>query len=60
MTTDGQPLMTGQLGRSIGPLVFCTLYWWAGREIAYTVGALGMLGVASLVFGLLQSPKQSS
>jgi len=47
----------GQVGRTIGPLVFCTLYWWAGREVAYAVGAAGMVGVVGLVFGGLAVPK---
>ncbi|KAL1304489.1 hypothetical protein AAFC00_003479 [Neodothiora populina] len=46
----------GQIGRTLGPLGFCTLYWWAGRDTAYTVGAAGMLGVAGLAFGLLKKP----
>lgn len=46
----------GQIGRTLGPLGFCTLYWWAGRDTAYTVGAAGMLGVATLAFGALKKP----
>ncbi|KAI9859224.1 MAG: hypothetical protein M1813_006998 [Trichoglossum hirsutum] len=46
----------GQVGRATGPLVFCTLYWWAGREVAYTIGGVGMLGVCALVFGGLKAP----
>ncbi|KAI9774849.1 MAG: hypothetical protein M1840_000065 [Geoglossum simile] len=46
----------GQAGRATGPLVFCTLYWWAGRRFAYTLGGVGMLGVCALVFGGLKSP----
>ncbi|KAI9785502.1 MAG: hypothetical protein M1839_009243 [Geoglossum umbratile] len=46
----------GQAGRAIGPVVFCTLYWWAGRSIAYTIGGTGMLGVCMLVFGGLRPP----
>jgi predicted MFS family arabinose efflux permease len=46
----------GQFGRALGPVVFCSLFWWAGREIAYTVGGCCMLGVAGLVFGVLKSP----
>jgi len=49
----------GQIGRSFGPLVFCTLYWWAGREVAYAIGGAGMLGVAALVFTALKAPPQS-
>jgi len=52
----------GQFGRALGPVVFCSLFWWAGREIAYTVGGCCMLGVAGLVFGVLKatSPAASS
>ena len=46
----------GQVGRTLGPLIFCTLYWWAGREVAYQVGLVGMLAVAALVFGGLKMP----
>lgn len=46
----------GQIGRTLGPLGFCTLYWWAGRDTAYTVGAAGMVGVAGLAFGALKKP----
>jgi predicted MFS family arabinose efflux permease len=49
----------GQLGRALGPIVFCSLFWWAGREVAYTVGGTCMLGVVALTFGLLKSPKPS-
>lgn len=49
----------GQLGRAMGPLVFCTLFWWAGRETAYLVGGTCMLGVAALAFGALKSPPGS-
>ncbi|KAG0640410.1 major facilitator superfamily domain-containing protein [Tuber brumale] len=40
----------GQIGRATGPILFCTLYWWAGRQTAYLVGGTGMVGVAALVF----------
>lgn len=46
----------GQLGRALGPGVFCSLFWWAGREIAYTTGGCCMLALACLVFGVLRSP----
>ncbi|KAL9581632.1 MAG: hypothetical protein Q9212_003781 [Teloschistes hypoglaucus] len=46
----------GQFGRALGPLLFCTLYWWAGRDVAYAVGGAGMLGVCALVFGGLKAP----
>ncbi|KAF2028426.1 acetyl-CoA synthetase-like protein [Setomelanomma holmii] len=46
----------GQAGRALGPLIFCTLYWWAGREMAYAVGAAGMSTVCAFVFGALKMP----
>ncbi|OJD39088.1 tetracycline transporter [Diplodia corticola] len=46
----------GQIGRSLGPLIFCSLYWWAGREFAYAVGGAGMVGVCGLVLGALKAP----
>ncbi|OJD15066.1 hypothetical protein ACJ73_09013 [Blastomyces percursus] len=49
----------GQVGRASGPIVFCTLFWWAGREVAYMVGGLGMLAVCALVFGGLKAPVTS-
>ncbi|KAL8897810.1 MAG: hypothetical protein Q9192_002399 [Flavoplaca navasiana] len=50
----------GQAGRALGPLLFCSLYWWAGREAAYGIGAAGMLGVSGLVFGALKAPPVTS
>lgn len=47
----------GQAGRSLGPLIFCSLYWWAGRDVAYAIGGAGMVGVCGLVFGGLKMPK---
>lgn len=46
----------GQIGRSLGPLGFCSLYWWAGRDVAYAVGGAGMVGVVGVVFGALKMP----
>lgn len=46
----------GQAGRATGPILFCTLFWWAGREAAYTVGGVAMCVVAVGVFGFLKSP----
>ncbi|KAF1953190.1 MFS general substrate transporter [Byssothecium circinans] len=46
----------GQFGRGLGPLIFCSLYWWAGRETAYATGAAGMVAVCALVFGQLKVP----
>lgn len=47
----------GQVGRALGPLIFCSLYWWAGRDTAYMIGGAGMIGVSGLVFGGLKAPK---
>ncbi|KAL2062314.1 hypothetical protein VTL71DRAFT_6580 [Oculimacula yallundae] len=47
----------GQLGRGIGPLLFTSVYWWAGREVAYTIGGMGVLGVSMIVFFGLKTPK---
>ncbi|KAI9816340.1 MAG: hypothetical protein M1832_005097 [Thelocarpon impressellum] len=46
----------GQVGRALGPLIFCSLYWWVGRNVAYSIGGVGMLGVCALVFGGLKAP----
>lgn len=46
----------GQFGRALGPIVFCSLFWWAGRETAYLVGGSAMLGVTLLVFTALRAP----
>lgn len=46
----------GQAGRAAGPILFCTLFWWAGREAAYTVGGIAMCVVTVGVFALLKSP----
>ena len=46
----------GQAGRAAGPIVFCTLFWWAGRQVAYTMGGLAMCVVAFSTFILLESP----
>lgn len=47
----------GQLGRGLGPVLFTSVYWWAGREYAYNVGATGMAIVASAVLLGLKTPK---
>ncbi|KAB8256392.1 major facilitator superfamily domain-containing protein [Aspergillus pseudonomiae] len=46
----------GQVGRATGPLLFCSLFWWVGREIAYTTGGFLMLAVCVGVFTTLKSP----
>ena len=47
----------GQLGRGLGPILFTSVYWWAGREVAYTAGATGMAVVAAAVLVGLKTPK---
>ncbi|KAF4460687.1 hypothetical protein FALBO_12523 [Fusarium albosuccineum] len=47
----------GQLGRGLGPILFTSVYWWAGREVAYTMGATGIAVVAAAVFIGLRTPK---
>lgn len=49
----------GQLGRGLGPVLFTSIYWWAGREVAYGIGALGMSWVALLVMYALKTPPGS-
>lgn len=49
----------GQLGRGIGPVLFTSVYWWAGREVAYNLGAAGIAAVALLVFAGLNAPPGS-
>ncbi|KAK4187322.1 major facilitator superfamily domain-containing protein [Podospora australis] len=47
----------GQLGRGLGPVLFTSVYWWAGREVAYAIGATGIAFVSLLVlFGLKNPP----
>jgi MFS family permease len=47
----------GQLGRGVGPLLFTSVYWWAGREVAYTIGGMGVLAVSIIVFFGLKTPR---
>jgi len=47
----------GQLGRGLGPILFTSVYWWAGREVAYNMGAAGMAVVAATVLLGLKTPK---
>ncbi|KAI0448753.1 major facilitator superfamily domain-containing protein [Xylaria acuta] len=49
----------GQLGRGLGPILFTSVYWWAGRELAYTMGSLGLVVVSVLVFAGLKAPPGS-
>ncbi|KAI0522152.1 major facilitator superfamily domain-containing protein [Xylaria bambusicola] len=50
----------GQLGRGLGPILFTSVYWWAGRELAYTMGSIGLLVVSILVFAGLKAPPGST
>jgi hypothetical protein len=38
----------GQLGRSLGPIIACILYWTVGAKITYTSYALVMVGLLFL------------
>ncbi|EAQ89880.1 hypothetical protein CHGG_06499 [Chaetomium globosum CBS 148.51] len=49
----------GQLGRGLGPVLFTSVYWWAGREMAYTMGAVGIAGVCTLTLLGLKTPPAS-
>lgn len=49
----------GQLGRGLGPILFTSVYWWAGREVAYGLGSLGIAGVTTVVFLSVKSPPGS-
>ncbi|KAM0282255.1 hypothetical protein ACHAQH_003119 [Verticillium albo-atrum] len=49
----------GQLGRGLGPILFTSVYWWAGREVAYGMGAAGITVVAVAVFAGLKTPPGS-
>ncbi|KAL5627991.1 hypothetical protein BROUX41_002739 [Berkeleyomyces rouxiae] len=49
----------GQLGRGLGPVLFTSIYWWAGREVAYTMGTMGMMIVLGGVFVGLKAPARS-
>lgn len=47
----------GQFGRALGPIVFCSLFWWAGRKTAYLAGCSAMVGVTTVVFTSLKAPR---
>jgi predicted MFS family arabinose efflux permease len=47
----------GQLGRGLGPILFTSVYWWAGREYAYNMGATGIAVVAGAAFFGLKTPR---
>lgn len=48
----------GQLGRGLGPILFTSVYWWAGRGAAYSMGAAGIACAAAMVFLGLNSPPE--
>ncbi|CAD6501616.1 BgTH12-01866 [Blumeria graminis f. sp. triticale] len=50
----------GQVGRGMGPLLFTSVYWWAGREFAYTLAGMGMLGVGMIAFFGLHEPQTNA
>ena len=33
----------GALGRGLGPVAASCLYWWAGPEVCYSIGGLGLV-----------------
>lgn len=48
----------GQVGRGVGPILFTSVYWWAGRDVAYGAGAVGISFVLLLsIFGLKSPPR---
>lgn len=49
----------GQLGRGLGPLLFTSVYWWAGREYAYNMGVMGVALVSAAVIVGLKTPAGS-
>jgi len=42
----------GQLGRSMGPIFACILYWILGSQWCYCLGSLSMIFVTILVLGI--------
>ncbi|CAG8608876.1 3274_t:CDS:2 [Paraglomus occultum] len=38
----------GQLGRAVGPIAACSLYWMVGSQLCYIAGAVAMLFVFSV------------
>lgn len=49
----------GQLGRALGPIVGCTIYWLTGSLTSYLVCASGII-MAYLLVTFIQSPKLKS
>ncbi|KAL3466564.1 major facilitator superfamily domain-containing protein [Aspergillus heterothallicus] len=50
----------GQAGRAAGPVLFCSMFWWVGREVAYLTGSVVMCVVCIGVFGWLRAPATST
>ncbi|KAJ3014600.1 hypothetical protein HKX48_005074 [Thoreauomyces humboldtii] len=46
----------GQLGRSLGPLFACSLYWGMGSGIAYGAGAAAMVAIAATTVASVRGP----
>lgn len=53
----GQFRGRGQLGRALGPVVACSLYWFGGPAWCYGLGAVAMTGVVAFVCMLVPSTK---
>ena len=49
----------GQLGRALGPLVGCSIYWLAGSVACYVMGAVGILMPFLVVSQLTPPPPPS-
>ncbi|RUS18197.1 major facilitator superfamily domain-containing protein [Endogone sp. FLAS-F59071] len=54
----GQFRGRGQLGRALGPVVACSLYWFGGPAWCYGLGAVAMTGVVAFVCVLVPSTKE--
>jgi hypothetical protein len=48
---------SGQLGRALGPLVTCFIYWSTNAVFCFTLGAIGELALALLVMMRLRAVK---
>ena len=49
----------GQLGRSLGPIIFCTLYWMIGAQILYGICGLYMIILGMYLRGLKLKVKKT-
>jgi hypothetical protein len=47
----------GQLGRSMGPIFGCGMYWLLGPEVCYCVGAIGVLVPLVMVSTMVKQPQ---